>query len=97
MTRTLTPASLLRDLLEEKDVTQKQLSDLTGIDRSKVNGYATGREPLGPGNAGRIEDALGVERGYLGVTRKRVARDETLWEALETLAERVAAIEAKLP
>lgn len=55
----------LRDLLEEKNLTQLELSNLTGISKTAINGWLKGRTAtIDSDNLVKISKVLGVTPGY---------------------------------
>jgi repressor LexA len=55
-------ATNLRALLKERKMTQKQLSELTGIPTSTISDYLNEKSLALPGNIQKIADALGVHK-----------------------------------
>lgn len=55
-------ATNLRALLKERKMTQKQLSELTGIPTSTISDYLNEKSLAVPGNIQKIADALGVHK-----------------------------------
>lgn len=55
-------AANLKALLKERRMTQKQLSDLTGIPTSTISDYLRAKSLAVPGNIQKIADALGVHK-----------------------------------
>lgn len=55
----------LRDLLEERNVTQIELSNLTGISKTAINGWIKGRTAtIDSDNLVKVSRVLGVTPGY---------------------------------
>jgi transcriptional regulator with XRE-family HTH domain len=81
-------SKVLPALLASKGWTQENLADKTGIGRGTINGYCTGRLPLGRTNGQRIAAALGVNAGLL-------LGEDALAET-DSLEARVAHLEAQL-
>lgn len=80
----------LPQLLAERGWTQQRLADETGIARTDINLFCTGKKRLGLVRAGRIADALGVSLLELGAPDVQ-AQDP----ASTTLRDRLAAVEAE--
>lgn len=55
-----TPSELIKAGLEDKHMTQKQLSAEIGVSPSRVNAYVSGKSEPGLSVAGRICHALGI-------------------------------------
>lgn len=55
-----TPADLIKSGLEEKNMTQKQLSEKIGISPSRVNAFVNGKSEPGLSLAGKICRILGI-------------------------------------
>lgn len=57
-------AAQLRSVLKTRRLTQQQAAALVGMDRSQLNGYATGRLPIGAAAAEKLEAGLELPEGY---------------------------------
>lgn len=66
-------ASLLRGVLKTRRLTQQQAATLVGMDRSQLNGYATGRLAIGEAAAEKLEAGLELPAGYFNRTLERRA------------------------
>lgn len=60
----MTFADKLRDLMKELDLTQSKLSDLTGIGKSSISQYLSGKNEPSKGRKQEIARALGVQEAY---------------------------------
>lgn len=71
----------LKELLQEADMTQRELADRTGITEAAVSRYVNGtREPRGEALV-RIASVLGVTTDYLlGASQARQEAEETTTE-----------------
>ena len=109
MERGVDVSDILRALLRERGWRQEDLAEATGISRSTINGYCTGRLGLGGLNAQKVADAFGITLAELGQPepagwRQRLEADvqalsQALEQALEAnrlLEERVATVEKTL-
>ena len=54
------PGEMIKDELEARKMTQKQLSELTGIKPSVLSETINGKRPLSLNNAVLLEKALGI-------------------------------------
>lgn len=75
-----------------------KLADVTGIQRSTLSGYNTGRLPLGMKNAERIAAALNVTVFDLGAptAQQAAARSVAVVDRVTAVEERLTGIEARL-
>lgn len=55
-----TPAELIKAGLEDKHMTQKQLSEEIGVSPSRINAYVSGKSEPGLSTAGKICRILGI-------------------------------------
>jgi|SRR5579862_327888 len=58
--RPLTPGDHLRDIIEERQVTQQQFADALGITRRRLNEILNGRRGITPDTALRLGRVLGT-------------------------------------
>ena len=58
-------ADRLSEVMKEKHISCRRLSDMTGITKSSVNNYATGLRPIPSDKLQLMADALGVSAAWL--------------------------------
>ncbi|MDX5476379.1 MAG: helix-turn-helix transcriptional regulator [Bacillaceae bacterium] len=58
-------ANNIKKLLKQKDITQKQLSELSGVAKSTLSDYINEKTLPNPGNLQRIADALNVAKSEI--------------------------------
>jgi len=61
-------ANNLKKILKDQGVTQKDLSEKTGLSTSAISDYVTGKTLLSPGNLHLIADSLNVSKGDIDPT-----------------------------
>lgn len=67
--------SRLRESIREMGITQKELSEVTGLTQAAISRYVNGNRQPGAQNIGILADALGVSADYLlgvGATQTEV-------------------------
>lgn len=64
--RHVTPAATLKALRKAAGLTQEQLADNAGLDRSWVNQMERGKRPIGPSPGAKLAKVLGVSPLELG-------------------------------
>lgn len=55
----------LKKAMDRKEITQKQLSDLTGLGKSSISQYISGKNEPSEKNKKKLMDALNVEADFL--------------------------------
>lgn len=63
----MTFAEKLKSLMKELDLTQSKLSDLTGIGKSSISQYLSGKNEPSESRKKEIAHALGVQENYFEV------------------------------
>lgn len=61
-------AKNLKGILEKKEISQKKLSEMTGLSTSAISDFTIGKTLMSPSNLQLICDALGVAHGDIDPT-----------------------------
>lgn len=58
------PGEILREALDERDMTQTDLAALLGVSQAAVSHLVTGTNGIGAATALKLEDALGISARF---------------------------------
>ena len=58
------PGETLSEALQDRHMSQKELSELTGMTEKLIDDVVNGKSNISPDFAERLEDAFGVDRSF---------------------------------